>query len=140
MESCNAIQQPNQIVILLKCKHGKGLWEHQEVWLLYLRIKGVLDFTVRIHFSGGRNEILYYKGHSEKKNVTKVSTSREDQIIRNIFFSTKMIDCKNGKKENMADRKGNRDKRKIKQEGNTSESVEIIKETLGNESETYFLT
>lgn len=37
----------------------------------------------------------------------------------------------------MADRKGNQDKRKIKQKGNTSESVEIIKETLGNKSETY---
>lgn len=62
--------------------------------------------------SGGSNESLYYKGHSEKKNVTKLSTSREDQIIRNIFFNTKTIDCKNGKIEHMADRKGNRDKKK----------------------------
>lgn len=30
-----------------------------------------------------------------------------------------MIDCKNGKIEHMADRKGNRDKKKIKQKGNT---------------------
>lgn len=62
--------------------------------------------------SGGSNESLYYKGHSEKKNVTKLSTSREDQIIRNIFFKAKMIDCKNGKIEHKADRKGNQDKKK----------------------------
>lgn len=36
----------------------------------------------------------------------------------------------------MADRKGNRGKRKIKQKGNTSESVEIKKKTLGNKSGT----
>lgn len=77
-----------------------------------MRIKSAPAIAVRRHFQDAAMKDYITKVTQRKKSVTKLSTSREDQIIGNIFFKAKMIDCRNGKIKHMADIKRNQDKRK----------------------------
>lgn len=108
-------------------------WHLQEFLLCYLRFKNhrqygagkryILDRqyassmgikrapakSVTRHFQDVAPKNYIKKVTQRNMSVTKLSTSREYQIIGISFFKAEMIDCKNGKVKHTADIKGNQD-------------------------------